>query len=406
MSGDFPGISDIRAAASRLEGAILKTPCLPSETLSQITGAQLFLKFENLQFTASFKERGALNKLLLTDPSARERGVCAMSAGNHAQGVAYHARRLGVPATIVMPVGTPLTKIARTRDHGANVVIEGANLSEALAVAEELAQAEGLVFVHPYDEPAVIAGQGTIGLELLGEVPDLDAILVPIGGGGLISGVAIAVKAVMPEVKVIGVQSRTYPSMARALGGETSPCADGMTIAEGIAVKTAGTLTREIVRAHVNDILTVEESAIEAAVALLLSVEKTVVEGAGAAGLAALLAHPELFRDRRVATILTGGNIDLRVLASVAMRELVRSGRLMRIAVAVPDTPSGLARLATLVGEEGANIVDVAHERMSLALNPKGTRLELVVEVESAQHGEVLLAAVKARGYAVTHSTL
>lgn len=351
MSGDFPGISDIRAAAARLEGAILETPCLPSETLSQITGARLFLKFENLQFTASVKERGALNKLLLTDPRALERGVCAISAGNHAQGVAYHARRLGAPATIVMPAGTPLTKIARTRDHGANVVIEGANLSEALTVAEGLAEAEGLVFVHPYDDPAVIAGQGTIGLELLGDVPDLDAIMVPVGGGGLISGVAIAVKAIRPEVKVIGVQSRTYPSMARALGGETGPCADGMTIAEGIAVKTAGTLTREIVRAHVNDILTVEESAIEAAVALLLSVEKTVVEGAGAAGLAALLAHPELFKNRRVAAILTGGNIDLRVLASVAMRELVRSGRLMRIAVAVPDAPLGLAQLAAAIGE-------------------------------------------------------
>lgn len=406
MTAEFPDIRDIRAAAARLEGAILDTPCLPSETLSAITGAQLFLKFENLQFTASFKERGALNKLLTTDPETLKNGVCAMSAGNHAQGVAYHARRLGVPATIVMPNGTPLTKIARTRDHGAKVIIDGANLSEALAIAQGLADAEGMVFVHPYDDPAVIAGQGTIGLEILAAIPDLDAIVVPIGGGGLISGVAIAVKAVNPDVRVIGVQSRTYPSMARALGGEIAPCPDGMTIAEGIAVKTAGVLTREIVRARVNDILEVEESAIEAAVALLLSVEKTVVEGAGAVGLAALLAHPELFAGKRVATILTGGNIDLRVLASVAMRELVRTGRLMRLAVAVADAPLGLARLATAIGEEGANIVDVAHERMSLALNPKGARLELVVEVESADHGETLCAALKQRGFAVTSGTL
>lgn len=275
-----------------------------------------------------------------------------------------------------------------------------------MAVAQELAEAGGLTFVHPYDDPAVIAGQGTIGLEILAAVADLDAIVVPIGGGGLIAGVAIAVKALRPSVRVIGVQSRTYPSMARALGGEAAPCADCMTIAEGIAVKTAGTMTCEVVRARVNDILLVEESAIEAAVALLLSVEKTVVEGAGAAGLAALLAHPELFAGKRVATILTGGNIDLRVLASVAIRELVRSGRMIRIAVAVPDAPGGLARLATAIGEEGANIVDVAHERMSLALNPKGTRLEVVLEVESAEHGEALLDALRARRFAVTRAAL
>ncbi|MDE8652167.1 threonine ammonia-lyase [Novosphingobium album (ex Liu et al. 2023)] len=340
-----PSIEDIRAAAERLAGAILDTPCLPSETLSAITGTQLFLKFENLQFTASFKERGALNRLLLTDPVVRTRGVCAMSAGNHAQGVAYHARRLGVAATIVMPVGTPLTKIARTRDHGARVVIEGANLSEALAIAHDLATAEGLTFIHPYDDPAVIAGQGTIGLEIIAAVPDLDAIVVPIGGGGMISGIAIAAKQIKPAVQVIGVQSRTYPSMARALAGESDACPDGMTIAEGIAVKTAGVLTREVVRALVDDILLVGESDIEAAIALLLSVEKTVVEGAGAAGLAAVLAHRDRFVGKRVATVLSGGNIDLRVLASVAMRELVRSGRLLRFEVPISDAPGVLACL-------------------------------------------------------------
>lgn len=394
-----PCLADIGEAADRLAGSILHTPCLPSETLSAITGAQLFLKFENLQFTASFKERGALNKLLLIDPVVRVRGVCAMSAGNHAQGVAYHARRLGVPATIVMPIGTPLTKIARTRDHGARVIIEGANLSEALAIANALAAAEGLTFVHPFDDPAVIAGQGTIAMEILAAIPDLDMIVVPIGGGGLISGIAIAAKQIRPGVRVIGVQSRTYPSMVRALDGEEMPCRDGMTIAEGIAVKTAGTLTREIVRAAVDDILLVEERDIEAAIALLLSVEKTVVEGAGATGLAALLAHPDRFAGKRVATVLTGGNIDLRVLASVAMRELVRSGRLVRFEVAISDAPGVLARLAGIVGEAGANIVDVAHDRLSLALNPKGAVLGLVVEVQDARHGEAVLAALSSGGF-------
>ena len=403
---DSPSLDDIWSAANRLKGAILDTPCVPSETLSAITGARIFLKFENLQFTASFKERGALNKLLLTDPVVRARGVCAMSAGNHAQGVAYHARRLGVPATIVMPVGTPLTKIARTRDHGAKVVIEGANLSEALAVAHELSATDGLTFIHPYDDPAVIAGQGTIALEMLAAVPDLDAIVVPIGGGGLISGIAIAAKLINPAVRIIGVQSETYPSMARALARESEPCADGMTIAEGIAVKSAGELTREIVRELVDELLLVEESAIEAAVALLLSVEKTVAEGAGAVGLAALLAHPGKFVGQRVGAILTGGNIDLRVLASVAMRELVRTGRLMRIQVTMADVPGGLAQLATAIGEEGANIIDVAHDRMSLALNAKGTVLEVVAEVESAAHGKALLASLGTRGFAVTSGSL
>ena len=401
-----PSLDDIWSAANRLKGAILETPCVPSETLSAITGTRLFLKFENLQFTASFKERGALNKLLLTDPAVRARGVCAMSAGNHAQAVAYHAHRLEVPATIVMPVGTPLTKIARTRDHGARVVIEGANLSEAFSIAHEFAVTDGLTFIHPYDDPAVIAGQGTIAIEILSAVPDLDAIIVPIGGGGLISGIAIAAKLIKPTVRIIGVQSHTYPSMVRALQGETEPCHDGMTIAEGIAVKTAGVLTREVVSALVDDIFLVEESAIEAAVALLLSVEKTVVEGAGATGLAALLAHRERFAGKRVATILTGGNIDLRVLASVAMRELVRSGRLMRIQVAVNDAPGGLARFATAIGEEGANIIDVAHDRMSLALNAKGTVLDVVAEVESAAHGEALLAGLRTRGFAATSGSL
>lgn len=312
----------IAEARARIGDAIMDTPCLSSETLSGIVGCRLHLKFENLQFTASFKERGALNKLLLLDEGERTAGVCAMSAGNHAQGLAYHARRLGIPATIVMPKGTPLTKISRTRDHGAEVVIAGDNLSEALQVALDTASAQSLTFVHPFDDPDVIAGQGTVAAEILGAVPDLDTIVVPIGGGGLISGLAVAAKALKPGIRVIGVQTRTYPSMVRALAGDTAPVPDGMTVAEGIAVKTAGRLTRAIVSRYVDDILLVEENSVERAIALLLSVEKTVVEGAGAVGLAALLEHPQKFAERTVATILSGGNIDLRAIADVAMREL------------------------------------------------------------------------------------
>lgn len=401
MNEAVPTLSDVREAARRIAGQVMQTPCLASETLSAIARCQLFLKFENLQFTASFKERGALNRLLVIPPAERVRGVCAMSAGNHAQGVAYHARRLGIPATIVMPHGTPLTKIARTRDHGADVEIAGANLSEALTIARAMAESERRTFVHPYDDAAVIAGQGTLALEILAAVDDLDALVVPIGGGGLISGIAIAAKALKPKLQIIGVQSRTYPSMQRALAGDEIPCGDGLTIAEGIAVKTAGALTRTIVAAQVDDILLVEEASIERAVALLLSVEKTVAEGAGAAGLAAILKYPERFAGKRVATILTGGNIDLRVLASVAMRELVRGGQLLRLDVPISDQPGTLAALATVIGEEGANIVDVGHDRLSLAFNPKGAVLDLVVEVRDRAHGESLVAALSVRGFDV-----
>ncbi len=378
----------------------MNTPCVLSQTLSAITGCELYLKFENLQFTASFKERGALNRLLLLDEDQRRAGVCAMSAGNHAQGVAYHARRLGIPATIVMPNGTPLIKINRTRDHGAEVIVAGANLNEALAIARISAGDAGLTFVHPYDDPAVIAGQGTIGLEMLGSVPRADTIVVPIGGGGLISGIAIAVRAIRPDVRIIGVQSETYPSMARALAGDEDPCPDGLTIAEGIAVKQAGVLTREIVRQYVDDILLVEEDSIERAVALLLSVEKTVVEGAGAAGLAAILQYPDVFAGRTVVAPLTGGNIDLRVLSSVAMRELVRSGRLQRFEVPVSDQPGALSTLTGLLGEGGANIVDVAHDRLSLTFNPKRAVLDVVIELQDRAHGEQVLELLRCHGFA------
>jgi threonine dehydratase len=398
----LPTIEDIRAAATRIAGVVMNTPCLASETLSNIADCKLFLKFENLQFTASFKERGALNKLLSLPTHDRAAGVCAVSAGNHAQGVAYHALRLGIPATIVMPRGTPLTKISRTRDHGAEVIVEGANLSEAMDVADGLVRKRGLTMVHPYDDPDVIAGQGTVGLEILAAIENLDAIVVPIGGGGLISGIAVAIKALAPHVRVIGVQSSTYPSMVNALEGRDTPCPDGLTIAEGIAVKTAGSLTREIVRDLVYDILLVDEASIERAVALLQSVEKTVVEGAGAVGLAAILQHGDRFKGQRVATLLTGGNIDSRMFASVIMRALVRNGQLLRFDVPISDQPGALAVLSTILGDEGANIVDVSHDRMSLSLNPKGAVLDVVVEVQDRAHGEFVLAALRARHFDAT----
>lgn len=323
-----------------------------------------------------------------------------MSAGNHAQGVAYHARRLGIPATIVMPKGTPLTKIARTRDHDATVVIAGDNLSQALDVALATARRGGLTFVHPFDDPDVIAGQGTIAAEMLATVPDLDTLIVPIGGGGLISGIAVAARAIKPAIRIVGVQSRTYPSMQRALAGEEAVVPDGMTIAEGIAVKTAGVLTRQIVRDLVDDILLVEESTIERAVALLLSVEKTVVEGAGAVGLAALIEHPELFAGSRVGTVLSGGNIDLRAIADVAMRELARSGHLLRFDVPIADRPGSLAEIGAVLGEVGANIFSVAHDRMSLMHNQRGAVLGVVAEVQDREHGHAVLAALRDRRFA------
>ncbi|MET0282208.1 MAG: threonine ammonia-lyase [Steroidobacteraceae bacterium] len=399
-------VGDIEAAAQRIRGAVTVTPCAPSRTLSAITGCELFLKFENQQFTASFKERGALNKLLQLDAGERARGVCAMSAGNHAQGVAYHAARLSIPATIVMPRGTPLVKIARTREHGATVEIAGSNLSEAMQVAQARTREQQLTFVHPYDDPAVIAGQGTIGIEMLRAVPELDVLVIPIGGGGLISGIATAAKALRPGIQIIGVQSLTYPSMQRALRGDSEPCADGLTIAEGIAVKTAGQLTRQLVARHVDDIVLASEPSIERAVALLLSVEKTVVEGAGAAGLGAILEHPARFAGRRVGTVLSGGNIDLRVIASVAMRELVRGRQLLRFAVPISDQPGALAQLAAVIGQAGANIVDVTHERLSLALNPRGASLELVVEVQDSSHGHAVLEALRRGGFTASVKTL
>jgi len=338
---DDVSIDDIRAAARTIHDAVERTPTHRSLTLSKIAHCDIHLKFENLQFTASFKERGALNKLVSLTEDQRRRGVAAMSAGNHAQGVAYHAGRLGIPATIVMPEGTPFNKVKHTKDFGARVVIDGATLSESYAHARKIADAEGLTFIHPYDDPKVIAGQGTVALELLEDAPDVDVLVVPIGGGGLISGISIAAKAIKPSIEIYGVEARLYPSMYDVIKRSDLPCA-GQTIAEGIAVKEPGQLTRKYVAALVKDILLVREDEIERAVATLLEIEKTVVEGAGAAAYAAVAANPKLFRDRKVGIILSGGNVDMRLLSNVILREMSREGRILSITVEIEDRPIGI----------------------------------------------------------------
>jgi threonine dehydratase len=391
-------MEDVRAAQQRICAALYATPCLHSRTLSQLTGAQLYIKFENLQFTASFKERGALNRLLQLTPAERERGVCTMSAGNHGQAVAYHAQRLGIPATIVMPRHTPFVKVEHTRSHGAEVVLYGDTLSEASEHAQAIMNARALIFVHPYDDCAVMAGQGTIALEMLAAAPQLEALVVPIGGGGLISGMAVAGRALKPALELVGVQTESYPSMPSALRGQEAVC-QGNTIAEGIAVKSAGRLTREVVRELVHDIVLVSESDLERSIALLLNVEKTVAEGAGAAALAAVLAQPERYRGRHVGLVLTGGNIDPRLLASVIMRELVRAQRIVTLRIPIPDQPGALARVTQVVGEQGGNILDVFHRRLSTNVPAKSATLELSFEARDAQHAQSVVAAIRSAGF-------
>jgi threonine dehydratase len=391
-------LADVEAAAEAIAGAVLRTPSVAAPALSAMTGAEIVLKLEILHPTGSFKERGALNKLKSLDADARRKGVIAMSAGNHAQGVAYHARRLGIPATIVMPEETPFTKVERTASHGARVVLRGAGLSEARQAADEIAAAEGLTFVHPYDDAKIIAGQGTIGLELLADHPELDTLVVPVGGGGLISGVAIAAKALKPEIAVVGVQAALYPAMLHALGGGPLP-AGGPTIAEGIAVKEPGRLTRATIQALVDEILLVEESHLECAVETLLVAEKLVVEGAGAASFAALLAHPERFRGRRVGLVLCGGNIDARLLSQVLMRGLVRSGRLVRFRVGLTDAPGALARVTRIIGEKGGNIVEIYHQRLFQDVPVKLAEVDAVVETRNPSHVAEITAALAAQGF-------
>jgi threonine dehydratase len=391
-------LESIRKAAAALEGEIVKTPTTHSRTLSAMTGAEVWLKHENLQFTASFKDRGAFSKLCGLDDETRAGGVIAMSAGNHAQAVAYHAQRLGIPVTIVMPRSTPNVKIEHTRVFGAEVILCGESLEDAGSLAHEIARQRGLCFIHPYDDPAVICGQGTIALEMLAAAPDLDALVVPVGGGGLIAGNAVAAKAVRSRIEIIGVEAARFPAMQQALAGEPIECG-ASTIAEGIAVKEPGQLTLPIVRKLVNSIVLVDEICIEEAVLLLLEIEKTVVEGAGAAALAALLAEPERFAGRRVGLILSGGNIDLLPLSSVIQRGLVRSGRLVRVRVEVRDVPGSLAEVARIIGEAGGNIIETHHHRAFTNLPLRTAEVEFVVQTRGADHVREILEELGAAGY-------
>ncbi|HEX9260785.1 MAG TPA: threonine ammonia-lyase, partial [Acidimicrobiales bacterium] len=388
--------ADVRRAAELIRGQVVRTPALASRTLSAITGANVWLKFENLQFTASFKDRGALVRLLSLSPSERQRGVVAVSAGNHAQGVAHHSGRLGIPCTIVMPRHTPNVKVANTEALGARVLLHGEDLAQASARADELAATEGLVFVPPYDDADVIAGQGTVALELLDDVPGLEVVVVPIGGGGLIAGMAVALADAAPRLEIVGVQVDQYASF------RDETVRGGATIAEGIAVARPGTITGPIVARLVPEVLTVDDQAIEHAVTLLLEIEKTVVEGAGAAGLAALLTYAERFAGRTVALILSGGNIDARLLASVILRGLIRSGRLSTLHVEVADVPGSLSRLTQVVGDAGGNIVEVAHQRLLAGVSVKTAVVELAVETRDRDHADRIVAALGAAGYRVT----
>jgi threonine dehydratase len=389
--------SDIEQAAQRLQGHVLDTPCVESRTLSAITGAQVFLKFENLQFTSSFKERGACNKLSQLDLAACQ-GVVAMSAGNHAQGVAYHARRLGLRAVIVMPQFTPGVKVENTRRLGAEVVLHGETLEAARSHAIALAEQQGLTLVHPYDDPAIVAGQGTIGLEMLRAVPELETLVIAVGGGGLIAGIATAAKAIKPSIRIVGVQTERFPAMVNAIKGTQHP--QGLsTIAEGIAVGTPGQLPQAIIRELVEDLVLVDESDIEQAIVLLLEIEKTLVEGAGAAGLAALLKYPERFKGQKVGLVLCGGNIDPLLLASIIERGMVKSGRLARIRVSARDVPGSLAKITATVAQAGANINEVQHQRAFTLLAAQNVDIELVIQTRDHAHIEQVLAALTAQGF-------
>jgi len=391
-------LQDILQAAERLQGQVLLTPCVESRTLSEIVRAQVFLKFENLQFTASFKERGACNKLAQLTVAERTRGVVAMSAGNHAQGVAYHAQRLGLRAVIVMPRFTPGVKVERTRGFGAEVVLHGDTLEQSRAHAFELAAAQNLTFVHPYDDEAIVAGQGTVGLEMLQAEPDLDVLVIAIGGGGLISGIATAAKALKPGIEVVGVQTVRFPAMFNAIKGTHHPQGTS-TIAEGIAVGTPGRITEAIIRERVDDLLLVDEGDIEQAVLMLLEIEKTVVEGAGAAGLAALLKYPERFTGRKVGLVLCGGNIEPLLLAAIIERGMVRAGRLARVKVGSRDVPGALARITTVVADAGANIDEVHHQRAFSSLSAQNVEIELVLQTRGHDHVNEVLAHLRAAGF-------
>ena len=391
---------DVTAAAERIAGSVERTPSTHSRTLSQVLGCTVVVKFENLQFVAAFKERGALNKLLRLSADERTRGVVAMSAGNHAQAVAYHATRLGISATIVMPRGTPFVKVQRTQELGATVVVAGDDLAGAEAEAMRLAEAEARVYVHPFDDPDVIAGQGTVALEMLADDPDLDVLVVPVGGGGLLAGMAVAARHLSPGVELVGVETERYASMAARMSGAEPRCG-GPTIAEGIAVGRPGRITGEICASLVDDVVTVSEEHVEESMNLLLEIEKVVTEGAGAAGVAALVAHPDRFAGRKVGVVLTGGNVDPRLLASVIMRGLIRQGRLTRLHIEVPDVPGSMGNLTTVLGEVGANIVEILHQRMFVDLSARSAEIEVTVETLDLDHVDRVVAALEKAGYAV-----
>lgn len=392
------GLPEIRQAASRLAGQVLNTPCLASHMLSQLVGCEVFLKFENLQYTASFKERGACNKLVQLSQEEKQRGVIAMSAGNHAQGVAYHAQRLGIRAVIVMPRFTPMVKVERTRGFGAEVVLHGDTLEEARAHAMELAQARHLTFVHPYDDEAIIAGQGTVALEMLEAVPQLDTLVVAVGGGGLIGGIAAAAKSLKPGIRVIGVQTLRFPNMYNAVKHTALP-QGGSTIAEGIAVGSPGKITQALVERYVDDIVLVDEGDVEQAIVMLLDIEKTLVEGAGAAPLAAVMKEPARFAGRKVGLVLGGGNIDPMLLAAIIQRGMVRAGRLARLRVCARDVPGSLAKITSIVSEAGANIDEVHHQRAFTVLAAQNVEIQLVVQTRGRAHVQALLQALRDAGF-------
>ena len=391
-------IADIEAARRVIRGAVLRTPMLPAPKLSALTGADVYVKYENLQVTNSFKDRGALNKLASLGEAERRRGVIAMSAGNHAQAVAYHAARLGIPATIVMPVTTPFVKVAATRSHGAEVVLDGETMTEAQARCEAILADRGLTLVHPYDDARIVAGAGTIALEMLEDVGDLDCIVVPIGGGGLIAGNAIAARAAKPAIEIIGAEAALFPSVWNALHNESRPCG-GATLAEGIAVKNVGRLTLPVIRELVADVILVDEAQLERAVNTYLTLQKTMAEGAGAAGLAAMLSQPDRFRGKRVGLILCGGNIDPRILASIMVRELERETRIVSFRLTIPDRPGVLGPIASKLGQLGANILEVDHRRLFLDVPAKGARLDVTIETRDAAHAKEIMAALAAEGY-------
>jgi threonine dehydratase len=393
-------IADVRAAAARIEGAVVHTAMDYSRTLSEITGAEIWLKFENLQFTAAYKERGALNAMLLLGGEKMNRGVITASAGNHAQGLSYHGRRLGVPVTIVMPRTTPTVKVMQTEAVGGKVVLEGETFDEAYAHARQLEDELGLTFVHPFDDPHIAAGQGTVALEMLEQVPELDMLVIPIGGGGLASGMATAARAIKPDIGLIGVQAELFPSMYNKLRHNDLPCG-GDTLAEGIAVKEPGAFTSQVLRKLLDDIVLVSEASLETAVSLLLQIEKTVAEGAGAAGLAAVLAHPARFKGRKIGIPITGGNIDTRLLANVLLRDLARSGRLARLRLTLQDRPGALFKVMREFDRHHVNIIEIYHQRIFTHLPAKGLITDIECEARDKDQLDALVGALREKGYSV-----